>query len=362
MKTHRVAARAAGIHDRSGQAASVLDLVECAYAVDLPDPIWGGQLLRSVQELVRCDLGGFICSWERPNDGPEGVTVHSPIAVGIAEKHADQIFEGMAKAPSAWVRGIIRSVPALGRCVLTSEIDPHGHLAYRSRFREYGSTDGVNLIARDLDDRGFLISVAVRAGDSMTQTLRRDLTKGFTHVLAALRLRARLSAVRTRRIEGPEPDAIFTPEGRLMHARGGAELSSARLALERAVHTIEQARAGGLEGPEQALSRWRGLVSARWSLVDTFERDGTRYVVARENRPEAIGLGGLTPTESLVVAYAARGLTTKETAYALGLSDSTIRVLMMRAMRRCGLKNRRALLDAWARHQAEAPTPCPPRT
>jgi DNA-binding CsgD family transcriptional regulator len=56
----------------------------------------------------------------------------------------------------------------------------------------------------------------------------------------------------------------------------------------------------------------------------------------------------LTSTESLVVAYAARGLTTKETAYALGLSDSTIRVLMMRAVRRSGLKNRRALLDAWA--------------
>ena len=348
MKTPRATARAAGNRERAGQAASVLDVVELAYCVDLPDSIWRGQLLRSVQELVRCDLGGFICSWERSSSG--GVSVRSPILAGIAEKHADQIFAGMANAPSAWIQGVMRSVPSLGRCVLTSEIDPHGHLAYRAAFREYGCTDGVNLIARDLDDRGFLVSVAVKTRASFTHKLRGELTKAFTHVLAALRLRARLSARRTNSIEDSsgDPAAIFAPEGRLMHAHGAAKMASARLALARAVQTIERARAGGFGRPEEALSRWRGLVSARWSLVDTFERDGTRYVVARENRPDAAGPVGLTSTESLVVAYAARGLTTKETAYALGLSDSTIRVLMMRAVRRSGLKNRRALLDAWA--------------
>jgi len=93
MKTPRATARAAGNRERAGQAASVLDVVELAYCVDLPDPIWRGQLLRSVQELVRCDLGGFICSWERSSSG--GVSVRSPILAGIAEKHADQmVFEG----------------------------------------------------------------------------------------------------------------------------------------------------------------------------------------------------------------------------------------------------------------------------
>jgi hypothetical protein len=32
--------------------------------------------------------------------------------------------------------------------------------------------------------------------------------------------------------------------------------------------------------PERALQLWRALVDGRWSLVDSFETDGRRYVVA----------------------------------------------------------------------------------
>jgi DNA-binding NarL/FixJ family response regulator len=52
----------------------------------------------------------------------------------------------------------------------------------------------------------------------------------------------------------------------------------------------------------------------------------------------------LTPTERCVVTCALRGFSTKEIAYTLGISDSTVRVLIMRAVRRYGYRSRRELM------------------
>jgi DNA-binding CsgD family transcriptional regulator len=311
---------------------------------------WAKSLLRSVEDVIACDLGGFMCFWDSSEGIPDAFRIHSPVMVGVGEKNATQVFEGLKRAPPDWMRAVLASVPKLGQCILTSEVDPSGKLAYRSRLREDGVADGVNLIARDLNDRGFLISLAVTPRPRLTAALRRGLTMALTHILAAARLRARLAATSAaaRRAAEPldEPEAILSPEGRVMHALGTATLTSARHALERAARVIERARSG-VDAPASGLLMWPALVKARWSLVDSFESDGKRYLVARENRPAVAAIARLTPTETTVVAYTARGLTTKETAYALGLSPSTVRVLLMRAARRCGFKNRRELVRAY---------------
>src|SRR6266481_4745371 len=38
--------------------------------------------------------------------------------------------------------------------------------------------------------------------------------------------------------------------------------------------------------PEETVALWKVLVGGRWSLVDHFERDGRRYVVACRDAPE----------------------------------------------------------------------------
>jgi DNA-binding NarL/FixJ family response regulator len=130
----------------------------------------------------------------------------------------------------------------------------------------------------------------------------------------------------------------------LLHATGEASLADARRALTAAVTKVERARTSSRHDAREALELWRGLVSARWTLVDQIDAHGTRYIVARENVPSAADLPMLTLTERCVVAYAARGFSTKEIAYTLGLADTTVRVLMMRAVRRSGVRNRHELL------------------
>jgi len=60
----------------------------------------------------------------------------------------------------------------------------------------------------------------------------------------------------------------------------------------------------------------------------------------------SISLGcSLTERERQVVSYLALGHTTKETAYVLGISDATVRVLLSRAAAKLGTVSRPELLS-----------------
>jgi len=167
-----------------------------------------------------------------------------------------------------------------------------------------------------------------------------------SHVAAAFRLR--------RRGVTADPDvaaAVLDPSGRLQHARDAStvdglrkELSSAVLRMERARSTLRDRE------PEEALALWRTLVDGRYTLLDAFERDGRRYVVAVENTPCPDGPGILTDRERQVAALAATGRSNKLIAYELGLGHSTVRVLLARAARKLRAKNRAELVALVAAH------------
>ena len=89
--------------------------------------------------------------------------------------------------------------------------------------------------------------------------------------------------------------------------------------------------------------RWRPRVVGRWTLVDAADRGGDRYVLARENQTPLPGLHLLTEREQQVVVSAAIGRSAKETAYELGISHSTARVLLSRAYSRLGVRSRKEL-------------------
>jgi len=82
---------------------------------------------------------------------------------------------------------------------------------------------------------------------------------------------------------------------------------------------------------------------ARFSLIDRFESDGRRYVIACENAPANGGPARLTARERQVVALYRLGADAKLIAYELGLAHATVRVLLSRAARRVGVATPRAL-------------------
>jgi DNA-binding NarL/FixJ family response regulator len=144
---------------------------------------------------------------------------------------------------------------------------------------------------------------------------------------------------------GAVAEAILDTDGRFVHAQGAAAGKAARERIRTAAESIAAVRARGSRSGGATLDSWRPLVGARWTLVDSFEEDGRHYVVARENQSRAQTLDMLTDRERQVVLQAALGFSNKEIAYALGVSDSTVRVLMARAARRIGVRTRAELLS-----------------
>lgn len=82
----------------------------------------------------------------------------------------------------------------------------------------------------------------------------------------------------------------------------------------------------------------------RWRFVDSFERQGVRYVIVSAEAAHGPSVLTLTPRERQVVAEAAAGSSNQQIAQRLGISHATVRVLMARAANRLGVHTRKALL------------------
>lgn len=100
------------------------------------------------------------------------------------------------------------------------------------------------------------------------------------------------------------------------------------------------------DAPDEALELWRGLCDGTWSLVDHFDSDGRRYMVARQNEPAVAADRALTPREQQVVAFVAMGHADKLVAYELGLAESTVQSHLSSAMRKMCIPNRTELIRA----------------
>jgi hypothetical protein len=78
------------------------------------------------------------------------------------------------------------------------------------------------------------------------------------------------------------------------------------------VRAFDQARAQrGGQDADESLASFEGLVAGRWSIVQNFESDGRRYLVAIQNQPGQIAAAALSPNEAHSLLLRAQGLTNK---------------------------------------------------
>ncbi|MDQ3033769.1 MAG: helix-turn-helix transcriptional regulator, partial [Myxococcota bacterium] len=146
-------------------------------------------------------------------------------------------------------------------------------------------------------------------------------------------------------------EAVFAPGGNIVHAIGAAQRPAAREALRQAAIDIDRARTSNVRGTDEALELWRALHLGRWSVLDTFDTDGRRFLVARENAPAADPAPSLSRREQQVLDLLALGHSNKVIAYDLGISVSSVATHLRRAATKLGVVGTRELIR-WARMRA----------
>ena len=210
-----------------------------------------------------------------------------------------------------------------------------------------GSRDTFAMNALDASGQGLWLGAPLPSMRK-EQSRRVELfTRVAAHLTAAMRLR------RNAGTSKPRAAAVLSPSGALLHAERDEGVVDAREELRQATLAFDDARTKKMRGDvEETTQGWRPLVGSRWSLLDDFDSDGRRFVLAVENAPPTRPpRKDLSEREHQIMTQAHLGHADKVIAYELGLAPSTVRVLLHRAARKLGASTRR---EALARFDALA--------
>ena len=319
-----------------------IDLIESAYALEASEREWLAGLAESARTMVGLhNLGAYSVSYDasdvaRCTFGPLAAAgIEDPALYRVLAEEIPRAF----RSDPASVEAVFRRIPygPARRLPLTGTARAGLEMLARIGARDILGLNGVNV-----DGRGVHVGVVFPrpVSDFLDPA---TLARLSSHLAASYRLRSRLR-------DGPalaRAEAVLEPDGSVHHATGAARLRQAREALAAAARRIDRLRSAGKHEPERAVAQWRALVDARWSLVDHFESDGRRFVLAQRNDPEIGPFALLTTRERQVVALAAMGHANKMIGYELGISVSTAGVLLSRAARKLGAPTRAALIQAY---------------
>ncbi|CAN5582530.1 hypothetical protein BH09MYX1_BH09MYX1_44230 [soil metagenome] len=187
----------------------------------------------------------------------------------------------------------------------------------------------------------FLATTAVAATQPFPHDERRVLGMVGAHLGAALRLRALAPAEAEA-----DTEAVLTTDGKVVHAVGVAKTRRARESLTSAVLRSERAR-GKLRRVDavEATALWTALAAGRWSILESTESDGKRFLLARKNKQSTPDILELSRDESDVVWLAVEGHSQKYIAYELGFSIAVVARRLHSAMRKLRVDSRRELLQ-----------------
>lgn len=198
----------------------------------------------------------------------------------------------------------------------------------------FGASDLLGLVSEPEPGLGVVAAAIMPDPCSLDVRTRAALARIALHLEAAVRLRHR-------------PDAVVgyvTPAGRVELASAAARSVDTN-ALRASTRSVDRARTRRhRDDGEWALAVWPALVGGRLSLAERVDVDGRRLYDLYENAPRHESLRALTARESTAVHEAARGLSNKEIAYALGLSQASVSSALTAAAQKLGLTNSRVLV------------------
>jgi DNA-binding CsgD family transcriptional regulator len=320
-----------------------IEIVEAAYDLTGDTRAWLTRLLECAGARLDRGLGTGIALFDSQTAridratlvirGLDPALVAEMHAVGDLERDSLRTITGRPTQLTTVTQGLGLTVPEARSFALMNALRPHGVHDVLGAFAMNPCRWWVQLVAP--------------MPDTTRPTRSEHATWGklLAHVAAGARMRDVLAA-------GPpaieDGEAILSPSGAVQHAEPVAQSAGARESLRDAAKAIDRARSKARADDDEALELWQGLVSGRWSLVDRFESDGRRFLVARRNDPELTDPRGLSLRERQVLAYAAMGHSLKMIAYTLGLSGSTVSLLRKRGMRKLGVSTHAELLALFA--------------
>lgn len=330
------------------EARAVLDTIEGSYICDTDDQAWAHRLLQEAQPWLHQDVWSLVLTFDDSDEA--GIPrVGACVDTGADWDIRAAIETGTRQLDEAGQLALYDGSPVFAHSELW-KAQPALEAVFDAN-TPTPARDLFQVTCRGSDGRGAIFAAFAPKRKRVFAAERVRLTRLAAHVTAAHRLRSAVAA------EGPgialtdHPlrEAIVDPGGEVVHAEGLARDADAREAIRRAAERFDRARSrAGRADPDASVATWTALIEGRWSVVDDYDSDGRRHLVAIANAPEIQSSLALTPVQIMVANLLGEGRAQKFIAYELGLSQSRVSSLIDEAMARLGLV-RRADLIALAR-------------
>lgn len=332
-----------------GSRVALLDCLEAAYRMDLDGAAYVNHVAESAAPLLDAGLGVLAYTYETRRGAAAAIDHHGTSkrfdpawlprfygAIGEANRP-----DGSSSNPTGYDTW---SHLTCGQASQVRGMRPF--LPYFALIGGARDTFAVN--AFDASGRGLWVGAPMRVARKVSKAKVAMFTRFAAHLTAAVRMR-RMGVRRSR------PAAVLSVGGALLDATGRGPVE-AREELRRAALDFDRARVRrGSADSSEVMQRWRPLVVSKWSLLDEFDSDGRRFVVAVDNGPPTQPpRRDLSEREHQVLTQAHLGHSNKVIAYELGLSDSTVRVLMHRAAKKLGASTRAEALSNFRARVAAA--------
>jgi DNA-binding CsgD family transcriptional regulator len=327
------------------RARDILAIIEAAYGGEVGEAAWLRSMLDVVEPWVNRGSGALIAPFVQTGDtfrvGHGVVVSEGAVALEAASrtwlKRASEIWDD--PTGRAFIRRFYPTAPLVASFSELAGGKPE-ETARALRLPPIPS-EVLGIVAGNPSGHGCVITAFTHqpfgaAGAAFTRAERALWNHLAAHIATGYRLVHQEASV----------EAVLDPDGKVQHLEEPAMAS--RGALSAAARNVDRAR-GALRrtDPERAVALWSGLVDGRWTLVDHFDHDGRRFVVAKRNPPDARAWHTLTDNERAVVHYAAHGHPHKLIAYELGITVPTVANRLASAARKVGAESRLALVTAY---------------
>jgi DNA-binding CsgD family transcriptional regulator len=326
---------------------TLIDLTEFVYDLDVPREDWVPSLLETGLPLFDHGHGVVATTYVRPPE--KGMPVPTKFFLGSGPSDLlERLFLGAYEADEETLRDVNRS-----GVVTTLSEEAHRFANGLGTFERYIAPAKDLLAITAVDPNGIGISLAIMLPEitKLTGKDRQIWQMVGAHLVSGFRLRQGLEGAReaaAKRATLPNnAEAVIDPKKfRITDAVGAATDTTTGEFIREAAQAIDRAR-GRLrkEDPEEALEIWRALVEGRWSMVDWFDSDGRRFVLAHPNPPDLRDPRGLSERERQVATYASLGETNKLISYRLGISQPKVSTTLKMAMHKLGVQTRPQLVE-----------------
>jgi len=315
---------------------SPIALVEAAYNLELGPAEWLPNLLRAGASILDLGQGCAATLWAGTSSKGE------PLVSQLhAESGPPDLAMRFARAAQEVDPDFARAIPVPGEPGVHTLAEARGRhpAAHDALTKHVGCKDMLALWATDSERHGVGIHIPSATMIEPSGKARERWHMLSVHVAAGHRLRRRLGQMpRGTPVTQIPLDAVALLDPRrysVAEAAGGAKTDRALDEIRKAAIGVDLARAQLQSGEtSEALRLWEGVLRGRWSIVDWFDTDGRRFILALPNAPDIRDPRGLTERELQVATHVGAGESSKLVAYHLGVSRSRVSELLHRAMRK----------------------------